>query len=244
MSEKSEEEISNKMKEIAEKIKEKGEKLAEEIREWYEVLAEDLGIELNVEKESRKEESFWLAVVLSSRWIIGGMDWKKGGEGDEYIKQVFQLTRDPSKRSDEDLRNAVFMKGFRGSRKNVVYNMLKFYAKELDNYNASNILANPVVYQKKIIKDAEETSGVGHWMATVPFKVLAFAGLLPNNVINDLEPPIGSSVRRGIKIIFGIDIDEMKKSDREIVTELHRHLAKLAGTNIFIINSGLWSIGL
>ncbi|MEM4484012.1 MAG: hypothetical protein QXS19_08845 [Candidatus Methanomethylicia archaeon] len=49
-------------------------------------------------------------------------------------------------------------------------------------------------------------------MATVPFKVLAFAGLLPNNVINDLEPPIGSSVRRRIKIIFGIDIDEMRKS--------------------------------
>ncbi|MEM3986693.1 MAG: hypothetical protein QXR39_07960 [Candidatus Methanomethylicia archaeon] len=81
-------------------------------------------------------------------------------------------------------------------------------------------------------------------MATVPFKVLAFTGLLPNNVINDLEPPIGSSVRRRIKIIFGIDIDEMKKNDREIVTELHRHLAKLAGTNIFVINSGLWSIGL
>lgn len=247
MSEKSEEEkilieVSNKIKEIAEKIKEIGEEYAEGIGGWYEYLAKELGIESNVEKGSREEESFWLAVILSSRWIIGGMDWEV--EGNEYIKQVFQLTRDPSKRSDEDLRNAVFMKGFSGSRKIVVYNMLKFYAKELAKYGATNILTNPVYYQKKIIDDAEETPGVGHWMATSPFKVLACAGRLPADIINELETPIGTPVRRGVKEIFGIDIDEKRKRDREIVMELHRHLAKLAGTNIFVINSGLWSVGL
>ncbi|RLF23117.1 MAG: hypothetical protein DRN15_07215 [Thermoprotei archaeon] len=222
------------IKDIAIKLRDEGSKLNDSIAKEFISLAEDLGARTAVEK-------YWLAAVIGGTWAIGGMDRK---DRIRYIKQVYQLTKDPTRRRDPMLvRDVVYMKGYRGSRKINMERMLTFHAKVLENYDAQDIINNPPYYQRLIIDEAERTPNVRHWTAVVPFKILAVSGVLLSKFINELEPPLGVNVVKGIKFLTGFQVDASRKIDRKFMLDLHRHLANLADTDIFTINSGLWKLG-
>ena len=224
--------IQSLLKNMALELKIKGESFNNRIKRNYEVFSRELRVR-------GSDEKYWLAVVMGGTWAIGGLD-----KADLYIKQVFQITKNPDRRNDETIiRDAVYLKGYRGSRKVVMERMLLFHAKMLDNYGAENIINNPVHYQKLIIKEAKTIPYAGHWIATVPFKILAVSGVLPKRSINDLEPPLGVNVVKGIKFLTGYQVDPSRKRDRAFMIAIHKHLASLADTDIFAINSGLWILG-
>lgn len=217
---------------IALELKNEGESFNTHIAKEYRALAKELNVE-------NPDEKYWLAAVIGGTWAIGGLD-----KATLYIKQVFQITKNPERRTDKSIiRDAVYLKGYRGSRKIVMERMLSFHASILNKYSAEDILRNPVHYQKLIIKDAESVPYAGHWLATVPFKILAVSDVLPKKSINDLEPPLGINVVKGIKFITGYQVDPSRKRDRAFMIAIHRRLAEFADTDIFVINSGLWILG-
>ncbi|GEM_PF-3108617 len=226
--------IHDLLRSISLELKIKGESFNNGIKRDYEVFSREL-------RARSSDEKYWLAVVMGGTWAIGGLD---RADRDRYIKQVYQITKNPDRRNDESIiRDVVYIKGYRGSRKVVMERMLLFHAKMLNNYGAENIINNPVHYQKLIIRDAETTPYAGHWIATVPFKILAVSGILPRRSINDLEPPLGVNVVKGIKFLTGYQVDPSRKRDRAFMIAIHKHLASLADTDIFAINSGLWILG-
>ena len=224
--------IQGLLKDIALELKVKGNNSNHKIRRDYENLSRELRVQ-------SPDERYWLAVVMGGTWAIGGLD-----RADLYIKQVYQLTKTPNRRNDQSIiRDSVYLKRYRGSRKVVMERMLLFHAKMLDAYSAENIINDPVHYQRLIIKEAEKESYAGHWIATVPFKILAVSGVLDRKIINELEPPLGVNVVKGIKFLTGYQVNPSRKRDRAYMIAIHKRLADLVDTDIFTINSGLWILG-
>ena len=223
--------VMSNMRNIAYMIRALGEDIIDTIRRDFEVFAKQLNA-------TDPKEKYWLATVMSSVWIVGvpGDFYRK------YIAHIYKNTVNTSF-SRNVVSEAVFAKGFPGTLKYRVVDMLVFHGNILNTVGAQSILQNPVVHQRSIVAKAMQTKGVGQWSATAPFMALAAAGELPQNVINDLEPPLGTSVIEGIKVLTGVPLRSDDATHREFAKALHRHLAELANTDVFTINGGLYELG-
>ena len=226
------------MKQVSVELKKIGQQLNQQLSNEFNKLGTGV-------KPRNADELYWLAVVYGASWAIGGMS---SVDRFKYVQHVYNSTKNPSQRGNRRfLRQvAVSIPGFKGTRKKVVVDVLYFHACMLKSVaRANQILRDPVKYEELIIDNVWGFPGAaGHWSATVPFKVLAVAGVFPKNTkLNELQTPLGSNVRRGLKELFGISINEGRKFDLKVAQQLHRHLAELVGTNIFHINSGLWKLG-
>ena len=135
-----------------------------------------------------------------------------------------------------------------GTRKNRAVDHLLLHSEVLrscQNEGFVKILdpSNIVGFQRRVVSAAQKRKGVGRWMATVPIKVIVVSKSYPIDIVNQLEVPLGKNIVEGIRRVIGININEGRKRDVEIAQEIHKHLAVLANTDIFTINSGFWEIG-
>jgi len=216
---------------IAHFLKSLGKQMNEEIEGGYNRFSKQLSI-------SNDYQRYWLAVIMGCSFAVGGL----GSYYDNFIGHVYRSTiNNPNPSS---INNAVFAKGFPGTNKITMANALIFHAQQMRLHGVSKIIQDPVKYQQQIINAALRAPNVGQWSATIPFKILAIAGILPEKVINSLEPPLGRNVINGIEALTGYKIRDPNNShNRAFSNALHRYLAQLAQTDIYTINSGLWELG-
>ena len=228
------EDIMRNTEQLANTLARVGEKMNEEIRKEYKENAEKV-------KASTIEEKMWLAIITGLSWAIQGCN-------NLYIQHIFRKTYKPTivDLTEKEIKEAVYVKCFKGRNKIRIEKGLMFYKEEIfSEMNPNDAVENPKKLNDLILNSYEKYSGMGHWTAFVPLKVMFIAGLFPNDpdVINSLNTPLGRCVRDGIEYITGVKINELKKYDIKFAQLLHRNFAKLANTYIYTINSGFWKLG-
>ena len=202
-------------------------------------------------KISNLGDILYLSLLHGATWVVKGMNnW------DKYL--IHLLRNLPIISNSQMIYNAVFAKGYKGTRKNKLFHILDFYHNNVFNnlgiqstvqlghtaqQNLGQFINSIFAHVSHSYKNAPQ---INQWTAFAPLKTMMIYliygkkhGLsIPSNVnINSLVVPLGSSVGRAIEFLFG------KKVPMNFVQEFHRYLAELTGSNIFDINSGLYILG-
>lgn len=89
-----------------------------------------------------------------------------------------------------------------------------------------------------------ESTGLQKWSGLVPLKLLSILDEWAQEECTEFYVPIGVQVRSGLKKVVGLPIRATEPlSDQHTAWEIHNHLAQLARTDVFTINSGFWVAG-
>jgi len=193
-------------------------------------------------------EKYWLACIETTTWLIGGLTNSRSFKVDVYNATIAWLFKGGWNSWKQHMRNIVMASPYGGTRKNRAVDHLLLHSKVLRDCQSrgfTNILNqnNIVDFQRIVLSTARGMRGVGHWMATIPIKVIVISENYSIGVVNQLEVPLGKNVVEGIRKVIGININQRRKRDIVIAQEIHRHFAKSANTDVFTINSGFWEIG-
>lgn len=82
------------------------------------------------------------------------------------------------------------------------------------------------------------------WSVLAPIKVAAISNKWKRKAIDRITPPLGATVRNGIKTLLGYDVPTPENAaGHQVAFQIQRHLAELSGASVQDINSGLWKLG-
>ena len=222
--------IKNSIKELAGAIEAVGLDTEKWLREEY--------VFKNLRNVANDKEKLKRMIICAGEWSLRGANKRE-----EYRRHLFDKIKWNS--SDKELYDIIMRAPFAGLSKNRIMNFFRLIRKLLGTENPTDTLneklKRPDYFYKEIVELLESGNykNVGKFTIRAFFKILHLQGEYEFDKI--LPVPLGQNVERAIKELTGYS--GSRKAFDELAQSIHRKFASLSGTDIYVINSGLWEFG-